>query len=119
MYTFTAPVLDSKTGTPTSNAAGLRGDTIYLTISNSTLAGWTGRTWTAQLRVDPTDTDPVASFTVIDSTDADSVSVYFQLQTDSIAPGKYVYDVQYVVTDPDITTTVLRGKVTISEDVTR
>lgn len=119
MFTNSTPALNSATGTMESDWAGLRGDTLYFTISNSDLTGWNTRTWTAQLRVNGADAAIKATFDVTDSSDSDSVSVYFQLNTEDIEVGKYVFDVQWFDEDNNITETVLMGKVSIKQDVTR
>lgn len=119
MFAATTPIVDEGTGTPTSDWVGLRGDTWYFTVAKTGLSGWTGRTWTAQLRANAADVSLVASLTVIDNTTPTDVSVSFKLQTDTIPVGKYVYDVQWHDPILDVTMTVLRGRVTIAQDVTR
>lgn len=114
MFNNTEPRIDQNTGTPTSDWHGLRGDTLRFGVVNNTDNSWAGAAWVAQVRVKTTDDDPLASFTV-DTTDPDSV--LFILQTDGIAVGDYVYDVQWSLNG--YTDTFVRGALVIKNDVSR
>lgn len=118
MFTTTGPVLNEQTGTNEADWAGLRGDTLYFTISKDPLADWDNRIWTAQVRVTAADTEIAQSFEVTDNSTSSLVSVFFKLNTDDLL-GRWFYDVQWNDPDTDFTETILMGKLKIKQDVTR
>lgn len=73
-------------------------------------------TWAAQIRRNPLDTDVAATFSV-DTSDAASGTVVLSLteeQTAALAPGRYVWDVDWSGVG-----TPIGGSVVVQPDVTR
>lgn len=101
----------------------VRGDTetvqVTVTSDGSTPVDITGRTYAAQLRVNPdiAAISATATCTVTDGANGVMQAVFSATATAALAPGYYSWDLQE--TNGAIVTTILAGTVTVLADVTR